>query len=473
MFVLLAILVAAGALGYWQWTRRDMVVPWRSMIRATPDLADWPKSFVSRIEQRSRQAKSSPADVASLAELTQLYLANGFARQAEQGLRALLRYDPNNARWPHLLAGLLASAGQLEDAVPLWQRAVALAPAYVPAQLKLAEALLKTNRAAEASAVYAQVLTRSPNNAYALLGLGRIEMDAGRWENAKEKFSAATQADPLFSAAHSMLATVASHLGDARTEEAERQKESQLGRYKDAPDPWTDELAQYCYDVYRLQVIAASITSTGGGRAALPVLQRALSLAPDNAQTHRQVGKLYLQVGDYGLARSELERAVELNPKEPAAYLDLVNVYRATKDLPAAFRLLQAGIEQCPQAAGLHFEMGLALIAEGKSEEAITFLQKARELDPENLSAYQQLAVVNFRLGRDAAAVEALTSALGRNPTFGPVLLMLARYRIQSADAAGAEDCLTRARKAGAPDANLEELAQQFYRKFGRAPKLG
>lgn len=470
---IVAALVVAVLAGTGTWWRLRSVegARWQAALPAEPELSGWPEEFRARVKGCEERLSRRRPDVDALAEVSCLYLANGFFRPAEQGLRALLDYDSSNARWPHLLASVMAGAGHLEEAVPLWQRSVALAPDYVPARLKLAEALLKTNRPSDAAEAYRDILTRSGENAYARLGLARVEIDAGHWKEAREQLEAGIRADPLFSASYSLLATVAANLGDADAAERAETKASQLGRYKDASDPWMDALVDDCYDVYRLQVIAATIASTGDARAAIGPLQRALKISPENAQTHRQLGKVYLHLRDIAAARAALEKAVALQPTEPAAYLDLLNVYRATTDLSAAFRLLEQGLKVCPQSAGLHFERALALIAEGHSEEALLELKQTRELDPENLTAYQQLAVVNFRLGRNSDAVEALTSALHRNPNFGPVLLMLARYRIQSADAAAAEDCLARARTAGAPQANLEELAQQFYRQFGRAPK--
>lgn len=467
------ILVLAGLVAGGRWFRQDRAsrAVWRAVQPRTPDLEGRPPELRSRIQKCETRLEGWPPDVAALGELSRLYLANGFLREAEHGLRALLQRDPENAHWAHSLAGVMANTGRLEEAIPLWQTVARLAPEYVPAQLKLGEALLKTNRAAEAAAVYREVLGRSRDNPYALLGLARIELDAGHWTAAREPLEKAIAVDPLFSAAHSLLATVATQLGDTGTAERESQRASALGRFKEGPDPWGDELRDECYDVYGLQVIASSIASTGGGREALPPLQRALQLAPGNPQTHRQLGKLYSQLRDWPAARKELETAIALQPTEPAAYLDLVNVDRATNDLPAAFRLLQQGLEKCPKAAGLHYELALALIADKRSEEALIPLQKARELDPDNLTAYQQQAVTYFKMGREVEGAEALRAALERNPNFGPVLLMMARYQIQSGTADTAEDSLARARRAGAPEANLEELAQMFYRQFGRAPK--
>lgn len=471
-WILGALLIAALALGgKWLQHDRQIRLAWQRARPGTPDLNDWPEAFRQRIRQAETQMNRWPPDLAALGELSRLYLANGFLREAEVGLRALVMYEPQNAHWAHFLAGVLADTGRLEEAIPLWENVAQRAPDYLPAQLKLGEALLKTNRSAEAVKVFTDVLSRAPDNPYALLGLARVDLDAGRWAPARARLEKAIAADPLFSAGHSLLATVAAQLGDTAAATAARERATALGRFKEGPDPWGDELREACYDVYRLRVMAASVVSTGGGREALPVLERALQLAPENPQTHRQLGKLYSLLHDYATARAELEKAIALQPTEPAAYLELVNVYRTTNDLPAAFRLLQQGLEACPGAAGLHYELALALIADKRSEEALVPLRKARELDPDNLTAYQQLAVTNFKLGREADAVEALQAALDRNPSFGPILLMMARYQIQSGTAEAAEKCLARARHAGAPEANLEELAQTFYRQFGRAPQ--
>src|SRR5690606_8023038 len=128
---------------------------------------------------------------------------------------ALLRFDAENARWPHLLAHMLAGHGRLEEAVPLWRRSTELAPDYVPAHLRLGDALTKLNQPEEARASYLAALEREPGNPYALLGLARVELQTDRLTAARERLQQAVAAQPDFGAAWHLLATVYQRLGNA------------------------------------------------------------------------------------------------------------------------------------------------------------------------------------------------------------------------------------------------------------------
>ena len=131
--------------------------------------------------------KAGDNRIAALGELSRLYHANGFFAEACQCYQALLQADGADPLWPYRFATIVAGYGQLADALPLLRRAVSLAPDYIPARIRLGDTLLKMNQKAEAGAAYAAVLDREPNNPYALLGLARLDVDAGRWAEARER----------------------------------------------------------------------------------------------------------------------------------------------------------------------------------------------------------------------------------------------------------------------------------------------
>lgn len=464
-----ALLLAAA--GFWGWRQVQARRAWAAVRPEMPEVSALPAEFRRRIEAADAALRRWPPDVSALGEAARLYLANGFLKEAETALRGAIRYEPRNPRWTHHLARLLAGYGQLEDAVPLWRSTASLAPEYLPAQLKLGDALLKTNQPEEALRVFDAVLTRDPNNAYALVGLARIDVDSGRWSAARRRLEAATRAAPGFSAAHSQLAMVAERLGDLTTAQIEREQGTALGRYKDVPDPWTDELTADCYDVYRLQVIAATISATKGGAAALPPLERALALAPSDARTVRQIGRVYLDLKDYDRARATLLRAVEMDGTEPGPYLDLVEIYRVQNDVASAISLLNAGVMRCSESAGLHYELGLALVGAGRVEEALPHFEEARRREPSNLAAYEDLSRALLRLNRAPQAEEVLRAALARNDQAGPLLLLMARCQIALGQQAQAEEYVRRTRQANASAKTMAELREEFVAKFGRAPR--
>ena len=436
-----------------------------------PDLSHWPEPFRKRLAAAEAGLASRSGAVSALGELSRLYQANGFLAEAEQGYRALLKLDPNEPHWPHLLAALLAAYGRLDDALPLLRQTIALAPQYVPARLHLADALVKSNQPANAAAAYRDLLTISPQNPYGLVGLARLDLETRHLSEAREKLQQAIAADSNFPAALSLLATVEGLAGNDEAANVARHQASLAGRFHEAPDAWTEDLMNYCYDVYRLQVVASGSAESHQWQAALPPLERALSLAPENVATRRQLGKVFVGLADYPHAREQFEKAVALDPHNPAIYLDLVNVYRATDDLPAALRALEAGLALLPEDAGLHYYYALALIVRGQLAEAVPHLEMARRKSPEKPLAARDLITTYFRLNRESEAVAVLNEALVQNPDFPAFLLMALRYRIMKHDATGAATLLLHARSLGLASNELVNLVEEFRRVFGYLPE--
>lgn len=452
------------------WQRAKEKAVWRSIVPPEPDLASWPRSFRERIQSCETRLKSGPPNLDALAELARLYVANGFSAEAEQTLRALLRYQPQSPQWPHHLANVLAGGGRLEEAVRYWNETIALQPDYIPARLKSADALRKLNRREEAVHAYLEILVQQPANVYALLGLAVIEVESAHWTAAQQRLEAAIAADNSFWGAFSLLSTVAEHLGDAALAERARRRADEIGRFRDAPDPWTESLVEFCYDVYRLQVIASTIATTGNPRGAVAPLERAVQLAPEDARTHRHLGKVYLMINDVPRAREQFERSLVLEPNEPTTYVEMEKVYKANNDVNGAETLLATGLKNCVDAPALHYEYALVLVALGRVEEAVPHLERARDLAPENIGTYEKLSMAFFRLGKIGEGMAALEDGLKHDPNNGPLIMMRGRYAIQAGEAAAAENDLKRARQLGAPDANIKEFAQFFQRRFGRPP---
>ncbi len=473
LYVFAGTLVFAGvvwAFHRWRETGQKRAV-WAAAKPVRPDLAKWPAVFSARLAAAEARLTAPKVDVAALGELSRLYHANGFVTEAEQGYRALLVFDSREPRWPHLLAALLSEYGRLDEALPLLRQTVALAPDYAPARLHLADALVKLNRSDEAAAAYRDLLLVAPKNPYALLGLARLDLGAGRLADARTKLQKAIAIHPKFSGAQSLLATVSDLLGDESVASAARDQAAEAGRFRDAADAWTEELVDYCYDVYRLHVVAAGRTAGRAWREALPPLERALTLAPGNPGTHRQLGKVFLALNELPRAREQLEKAVALDPGNPAAYIDLVGVYRATSDVPAALRSLESGLTLCPEDAGLHYEYALALLARRQLADAVPHLETARRLSPEKPFAARDLISTYFRLNREPDAARVLDEELVKHPEFSAFLVMAARYRIMKHQPDEAAALLVKARAAGSFPGDIAGLTEDFRRTFGYPPR--
>lgn len=471
----LAWVAAAGALaaaGSWAWLQRPDLpadAPVSSAEPLAPSLEGWHPEFQARVADARRRLAGVSNDPAAPGALARLYLANGFSAEAEPLLRLASERNPADALWPHLLATLLAGYGQLAEAVPWWQEAARRAPDYAPIGLKLADVFLKTNRPAEARAYLDEVLRREPAHAHARVLLARCEMEEGRWSAARRELQRAISGDAASFGAYSLLATVSEHLGDTRGAEVARGRAAAMGRFRDVADPWQDSLADDCYDVYRLHVLAATAAASGEGARARALLERAKALAPDDARTFRQLARLYAKEGDTEQALLAYAETLRRDPTDAASHLELAQLHRARGEPRQLEAALREGLARAPNAAGLHFELGRLHEAEGRLEEALQAYGEARRCEPETLAAYHEQARVLFRMERFAEALDVVDAGLRRNPGHAPLLLLRMRRQVEQGDEAGARDTLQRLENTGAPAPTLEDARRMVAVRFGAA----
>lgn len=465
------VLATAGVAtaGYAVFHLRDVRHAGTAILRPAPEPGTVHQELRTRILRVQHDVRQGWRPVRALGELAALYHANGFYAEAAAIYTELLRVDPSNSRWPHLLAGILAGFGELENALPLLRRTVALDPSYLPAQVRLGDALLKTNSPAEAGQTYREVLKQDPENGYAQLGLARIDIETGDLAAARDRLQHLVSAQPSFGSAWFLLATLDERLRP--DSDSDRVRSGGGGRFREMPDPWTDELLRDCYDVYRLRVASETAAKAGDAVAAQQWLERALVLAPADAKVERQLGSLFLQAKSFSSARLHLERAVELAPEDADNWNHLIALLTAMGEHQAADHALMAGLARCPQSPSLHYERGRRLSVAGRFDEAIMELEEARRLRPEAANAIVELAMINFRRNQVEAAVLKLREALACEPSHPLALVALAQHAVDTGDLAASKDLLRRVRhQPKVLTQDLNDLAVAFEQKFGSSP---
>jgi Flp pilus assembly protein TadD len=461
------VVLAIGVGAWWGWSRpaADGLI-WEA-IPPRPLLEGVPAALLRRIEEAEDAAYDGPDRLAGLKELVRLYHANGYLAEARQGYTGLLALEPANPRWAHSLASIQANFGELEEAIAGWETVVRLAPDYLPARVRLGDAYLKRNADAEADAAYRAVLERDTTNAYALVGRGRVAINAQDWEAARAFLMRATAAtDDRIGG--DLLATVYEELGQTDAAQDLRAREDRMGSYTDQPDPWLEELLPVCYDPFRLAVSGGLAAFAGFPEKGLRWLRQAAELSPDDANIHYQLGHLYLTMGRVEEAQAAFEKTLAVNPGFSDGWLWLSEVMMA-KGMPGtAGRILLEGLEHCPDSPGLHLAYGRRLIARGSYEAAIEELRESVRLRPNEASGYNSLAVAYIRSGREAEGVETLRRALAAEPANPFALSTLTMQTIVSGTPDEAAAWLRRCREHPRIQGDaLEQLERAYVGRFG------
>lgn len=465
----LSLVIVGGGAGTWWWVEaggRQAAIA--TALPPIPDLSAVVEPLRERIAGADARALSRFSAQAGLAELSRLYHANGFLAEALRCYEALERLDPGEPRWPHRRATILAGYGEVEPALTLWRRTAVLAPDYIPALLRIGDCELKSNRPAKAVEAYAHVLTLVPDEPHAQLGLARVDFEAGRWEEARTRLEPLVQRTN-YQLGYDLIVSVYERLGQRELAETIRGSTKAFGAYRDPDDPWVDELMAECYDPYRLSLTAGVLARLGSSEAALNLLERAVSLAPQDISARFQLGLLEIQRGNLQQAREHLQGCTILDPKFADAWAHLSSVYGKLGQHAAAEDTLQTGLKYCPESPGLHLMRARNLKAAKRNEEALQEFAIAGRFRPNEPEAFAEQGSLLIAMGRTEEGIASMRRALETDPGEPTVLTVLAMNAIVSGNSAEADDWLRRiTHQPRVPSDRVARLLQAYREQFGR-----
>ncbi len=464
---LLVLALAGGAaVWWWQSAAQDQSVA-AAAIPPAPPLDGLHPALREELHAAEARARSLTGSTAGLADLATLYHANGYLEQAMSCYTALAELQPREARWPHLHATILAGYGEVEAALSLWQRTVELAPDYLPARLRLGDAALKANDLATAKTAYDAALKQAPNDPYAQLGLARLDLEAGRDSAARPRLEAIVR-QTNYQLGYDLIVSLYERTGERQRAAAIRGAAKASGAYRDPPDPWADALMEKCYDSYRLAISAGAIARTGDTPAALRLLERAVSLAPEDVSAHFQLGGLYAQTGRLDAARDQFHRCVTLSPEFSDGWTNLSETLAKMGDQTGSARALASGLSHCPTSPGLHLLRARRLREAGRNDEALAAYRYSIQLRPNEPPTYLELGNLLVSMGRAEEGIEQMRAALALDPADPHALTVMAYNSISLGDREESVKWLNRIAQQPRTSASaFQQLQDLFRQKFG------
>jgi serine/threonine protein kinase/lipopolysaccharide biosynthesis regulator YciM len=131
-----------------------------------------------------------------------------------------------------------------------------------------------------------------------------------------------------------------------------------------------------------------------GPAAALPYHQRAIQLDPNFAMGFMAVGSEYYSLSQTGRASEYLARAFELrdHASEREKLAITATYYLNTGELGKAGQAYQEEIESYPRSQGAHLNLGVVYAEQGQYEKSVEMSQAERQLNPDNVAPYDNLA---------------------------------------------------------------------------------
>jgi tetratricopeptide (TPR) repeat protein len=114
---------------------------------------------------------------------------------------------------------------------------------------------------------------------------------------------------------------------------------------------------------------------------AIAAYHKVLELAPTHAAAHINLGTLYYNRQDFGLAERHYRQAIDADPRYALAYFDLGNVLDETGRVDEAVQTYKAALQLAPTYADAHYNLALAYEKLREPRKALKHWQAYVKLD--------------------------------------------------------------------------------------------
>ena len=171
--------------------------------------------------------------------------------------------------------------------------------------------------------------------------------------------------------------------------------------------------------------------------------ERALRLAPNNAQAQRVLADVHLYVHrDPDAAELALRRSLEIAPRDWTTWSRYACLLHRTHRAGDALRAMARALALAPDSAIVHAEFGLYLHAVRRYDDELAHLERAVRLDPDSPAALFHFGLGLARRGAYQRSLEFLGRAARESGGETPYVAWLAIVSAQAGRRAAARDLL-------------------------------
>jgi tetratricopeptide (TPR) repeat protein len=352
-------------------------------------------------------------------------------------LSAAEREHPDDARVRNFRGILLARMGKNAEAASEYQEANRLDPLLEDAYRNLGFLRWTEHQLASAREALGRAVTLSPDDAFAHYYLGRVELDAERYETAFHELEVSHQAlpaDPAF-----LIQATTGYISLGRLDKA-RKSLDQLARAS-LSDAQSIQLASLLLSVHENNSAISLIEKLNSGHSRAPAAWAQFDLAlayllagnygkavaqaliitetpgpsvsrsprPAPAWSVMGIAYAHLKQGDRSV--NALSQAANLAPDQEQHWLNLTRELMELNRPPDAIKAVQSGLAANPKSYALHLRLGAAYLAAGRYAEAESVFRDLVAAGDPLPTGYIGLAQVLMRTGRAEEAAAELGDA--------------------------------------------------------------
>ncbi len=481
------------------------------------------KSYSEALEAYEKVLICDPDADYILKKLPILLIKMGKQHAAAQWLREAIKKNPSDIDSQLLLARLNIISGDIDEAIQIYEKILALAPDNSSVRLRLGYLYSQQGRYQEGEKTIKVLLTKDPNSYFALLYLARLALQSADHETAATLYEKILSLNWSPELVHEMAEFYGMREQYKRIEELyasilQKEPENEqaaLGRVHallliDQEKEALKELARiraFSNKPTDIDLITSRVfirmrnldkangllekilarEESSAARYMLAVIrveqnkhEAALAhlrkIGHDDQEFENSVAlqtKILSDMQRMPEAITLLKRLIDKpDHRQPLYYSLLAGIQVNQKQPAGAHEILYKGIEQYPDNVQLLFEYGLLLEQEGKQEEAIASMEKVLELQSDHVEALNYLGYTwadnNVHLEK---ALEYIQKANKLKPDNGYILDSLGWVYFRMGELEKARTELEHAISLEPEDPNIQEHMGEIYQKSGQKEK--
>lgn len=315
-----------------------------------------------------------------------------------------------------------------------------IVPTKTTISLKFAEILLNAKQNPQAVELLRAVTIAAPKNVKALILLGKAEIYAGDFANAKKHLAQAEALQPKSAEVFFLQAMLENSQGNSTASFDLLEKAVSL-------EPNSKTLLS--------QFVVAAMRGNKAQKA-VEAAEKLLTINPNNPDFLYLFGAASLQNGNLDKAQKSLETLMQIRPNDSRGCLALGLTLAAQPDqLEAARRQLERCIEINPSNFEAKYQLGLSYKTQGDTAKAIKFLEETVALAPNYPLALRDLGAVYLQSGAEQKAKNVLEKAVVLAPNDAETHFQLSRLYNLLGDSASAKKHLEMFQKLRNSGGNL------------------
>ena len=322
--------------------------------------------------------KENPRSSDGLVLLGRMALVSRNGKDAVQAFRTVLHDQPELATVHFLLGQAYQLTGETNLAKESFEHAVALYPGQVDARRSLAAIESQSGRHQQARARLDDLLKQRPDDLAALDMLMMLDLVTKNWVGAEQTLNRlrAVSKD-----------SVVALMAEGRLRETQQQFDKASAAYERATGVAPN-------DPNPLLSLVKLDVAQGHADRAKTRLDELLATRPDHLFGHGLLGEVLVLSGHPQEAEVQFREASRVNPKWIGPWLNCGELWLAQKQPDQAIQVIQAGLKANPDSEELHMLLASAYSSHGQIDSAITAYDGALRLNPRNVLAANNLAVL-------------------------------------------------------------------------------